>query len=63
MTIVYAMPELAKQRAIEDIYNALAEGRLQHRVTHILPFKQMVKSHELIETSGLRGSVVVDIDA
>jgi NADPH2:quinone reductase len=63
MTIVYAMPELAKQHAIDDIYKALSEGRLQHRVTHLLPFKQMVKSHELIETSGLRGSVVVDIDA
>jgi NADPH:quinone reductase-like Zn-dependent oxidoreductase len=63
MTIVYAMPESAKQQAIDDIYKALAEGRLQHRVTHVLPFKQMAKSHELIEESGLRGSVVVDIDA
>ena len=26
-------------------------------------FKQMAKSHELIEESGLRGSVVVDIEA
>jgi NADPH2:quinone reductase len=63
MTIVYAMPESAKQQAIDDIYKALAEVRLQHRVTHVLPFKQMAKSHELIEESGLRGSVVVDIDA
>jgi len=63
MTIVYAMPEAAKRQAINDIYKALAEGSLQHRVTHVLPFKQMAKSHELIEESGLRGCVVVDIEA
>jgi NADPH:quinone reductase-like Zn-dependent oxidoreductase len=63
MTIVYAMPESAKQEAIEDIYKALAAGRLKHRVTHVLPFEQMAKSHELIEEIGLRGSVVVDIEA
>ena len=63
MTIVYAMPESAKQEAIEDIYEALAAGRLKHRVTHVLPFEQMAKSHELIEEIGLRGSVVVDIEA
>jgi NADPH:quinone reductase-like Zn-dependent oxidoreductase len=63
MTIVYAMPESAKQQAIDDIYKALSAGQLKHRVTHVLPFKQMAKSHELIEASGLRGSVVVDIEA
>ncbi|MBL4629655.1 MAG: NADPH:quinone reductase [Paraglaciecola sp.] len=63
MTIVYAMPESAKQQAIKDIYQALDSGNLKHRVTHVLPFEQMAKSHELIEESGLRGSVVVDIDA
>ncbi|MFT6329582.1 MAG: NADPH:quinone reductase-like Zn-dependent oxidoreductase [Bermanella sp.] len=63
MTIVYAMPESAKQEAVEDIYKALSAGQLKHRVTHVLPFKQMAKSHELIEGSGLRGSVVVNIEA
>ena len=63
MTIVYAMPESAKQQAIDDIYKALSAGHLKHRVTHVLPFQQMAKSHELIEESGLRGSVVVNIEA
>jgi NADPH2:quinone reductase len=63
MTIVYAMPETAKQQAIKDIYSALSADQLKHRVTHVLPFKQMAKSHELLEESGLRGSVVVDIEA
>jgi NADPH2:quinone reductase len=31
-------------------------------VTHVLPFKQMAKSHELIEQSNLRGCVIVDIE-
>ena len=57
------MQELAKQQAIDDVYKALAEGHLQHRVTHVLPFQQMAKSHALIEGNGLRGCVVVDIDA
>lgn len=63
MTIVYAMPEVAKQQAIDDIYNALSANKLKHRVTHLLPFEEMAKSHELIEQSNLRGCVVVDIEA
>jgi NADPH:quinone reductase-like Zn-dependent oxidoreductase len=62
MTIVYAMPETAKQQAIKDIYSALSADQLKHRVTHVLPFKQMAKSHELIEQSNLRGCVIVDIE-
>jgi NADPH2:quinone reductase len=62
MTIVYAMPETAKQQAIKDIYSALSADQLKHRVTHLLPFEQIAKSHELIEQSNLRGCVVVDIE-
>lgn len=63
MTIVYAMPEVAKAQAIEAIYTALSHDLLKHRVSHVLPFNEMAKSHELIEENGLRGSVVVDIEA
>jgi NADPH:quinone reductase-like Zn-dependent oxidoreductase len=62
MTIVYAMPEEAKQHAISDIYHALSNQQLKHRVTHVLPFNDMAKSHELIEQDGLRGAVVVNIE-
>ncbi len=63
MTIVYAMPETAKTQAIAAIYAALSQNQLKHRVTHVLPFNDMAKSHELIETNGLRGCVVVDIES
>jgi len=63
MTIVYAMPEAAKQHAMDDIFDKLSNDQLQHRVTHVLPFNEMARSHELIEKNGLRGSVVVNVEA
>ncbi|WP_068544441.1 NADPH:quinone reductase [Thalassotalea crassostreae] len=63
MTIVYAMPEAAKQHAIKDIYNALSANKLKHRVTHLLSFEQMATSHELIEQNNVRGCVIVNIDS
>ena len=52
MVIVYAMPETAKQDAIEAISEGLKTERFQHRIGHELPFAEMVKSHQLIEQSG-----------
>jgi len=59
MVIVYAMPEFAKQDAINDIEQALREERLVHRVAHALPLDNIVQAHELIEQGGFRGCVVV----
>ena len=59
LVIVYAMPEPAKQAAIDDITSALRENRLRHRVTHVLPLDEIVRAHELIEQGGFRGCVVV----
>lgn len=61
MVLVYVMPELAKQAAIEDIGKYLAEGRLQHRIAHRLPLEELARANELIEQGELRGCVVVDI--
>jgi NADPH:quinone reductase-like Zn-dependent oxidoreductase len=60
LVIVYAMPESAKQAAIEDIDCALREERLQHRIAHVVPLDDIVRAHELIEQGGFRGCVVVD---
>ena len=60
--IVYAMPEKAKAAAIEDITDALVQGKLQHRVAEILPFDQIVRSHEVVEEATVRGCVVVSVD-
>ena len=59
LVIVYAMPESAKQAAIEDIDHALSENHLQHRVAHTLPLDDIALAHDLIEQGGFRGCVVV----
>lgn len=62
MVIVYAMPEDAKQQAVNDTCELLEQERLQHRIAHNLPFAEMARSHELIEQGGFGGCVVVSID-
>jgi len=61
--IVYAMPEEAKQHAIADISSKLAAGELQHRIAHTVPFDAIARAHELIESGGFRGCVVLDLNA
>lgn len=60
--IVYAMPEEAKQQAIADINAKLTAGELFHRVAHVLPFPEIARAHELIETGGFRGCVVLSLN-
>ena len=60
LVIVYAMPESAKQAAIDDIGKALSEDRLQHRIAHLVPLDEIMRAHELIEQGGFRGCVVVE---
>jgi NADPH2:quinone reductase len=62
MVLVYAMPEEAKDQAVADTVELLDKDVLHHRITHILPFQELVKSHELIERGDLHGCVVVKID-
>ena len=59
LVIVYEMPEAAKAAAIADISAALAQNRLQHRITHVLPLDEIAQAHELIEQGGFRGCVVL----
>ncbi len=61
MVIVYAMPEQAKEQAIADIESALRNDTLRHRLAHVLPFGEMVRSHELVEQGGCGGCVVVSL--
>jgi NADPH:quinone reductase-like Zn-dependent oxidoreductase len=61
MVIVYAIPESAKQQAIEDIHTALENESLVHRIAHEVPLSDIAKSHELIEQGGFGGCVVVNL--
>ena len=61
MVIVYAMPESAKRQAIEAITIGLQRQTLQHRVAAVLPLAETAKSHEMIESAGTRGCVLVGL--
>ena len=62
MIIVYAMPVTAKDHAIADINNALADGWLQHRIADSLPLDEIAKGNETIEKGDCRGAVILTID-
>ncbi len=59
MIIVYAMPESAKEKAINDINDMLAKGLFKHRIAAVLPLSNLVESHELIEQGNLGGCVII----
>jgi NADPH:quinone reductase-like Zn-dependent oxidoreductase len=59
LVIVYAMPEAAKEHAVNDIGAWQEAGRLQHRVARLVPLEEIARAHELIEQGGFRGCVVV----
>lgn len=62
MVIVYAMPETAKEAAITETVDALRQGRLDHRIAHVLPLEEVARGHELIEIGGFTGCVVLRCD-
>ena len=60
--IVYAMPEAAKEAAIEDITTALENDELQHRIAKVLPLTEIAAGNELIEQGTIRGAVLLRMD-
>ncbi len=60
--IVYAMPEAAKEAAIEDITTALENDELQHRIAKVLPLEEIAAGNELIEQGDVRGAVLLSMD-
>ena len=60
--IVYAMPEAAKQAAIDDITTALHNEELQHRVASVMPLADIAAASELVEQGTIRGAVLLAID-
>ena len=62
MVLVYNMPEQAKQQAIDDIYHALEQDRLKHRIAETWSLEQTANAHESIEKGGLDGCVIINID-
>lgn len=62
MIIVYAMPEAAKKKAVDDINKALAEDRLQHRIATSMPLSEIATGNEVVERGEFRGAVILNID-
>jgi NADPH:quinone reductase-like Zn-dependent oxidoreductase len=60
--IVYAMPEAAKQQAINDITAALVAGRLEHRIAARFALTDIASANEAIEQGTMRGAVILTID-
>ena len=61
MVIVYAMPEAAKQQAIDTITEALQKDRLSHRVAIVVDLNETARAHEIIESGESRGCVLVSL--
>ncbi len=60
--LVYNMPEEAKRHAIQDIWRALENGQLIHRIARRYSLNDIAGAHEAIEEGGMDGCVVVDIE-
>jgi NADPH:quinone reductase len=58
---IFGMPRDAQDRAFADITAALADGRLQHRIGRRMNFDQMIDAHEIMDTKGVWGCLVVDV--
>ncbi|WP_226672130.1 NADPH:quinone reductase [Rossellomorea aquimaris] len=63
LIIVYAMPESAKEAAMEDITWALENNRLQHRIAETYTLDDIAKANQKIEDGGFYGCVVVEVEA
>jgi NADPH2:quinone reductase len=60
--IVYAMPEAAKLKAVDDITAALVADRLKHRIAARFPLADISRANEAIEQGTMRGAVILTID-
>jgi len=62
MVIVYAMPEEAKEHAIDDINRALSADALRHRIAQSFALDDIIRSNETVEKGNVRGAVILTLD-
>jgi NADPH:quinone reductase len=60
--LVYVMSRTAHEKAIEYINAAATEGWLQHNVAASLPLESIAEAHQLVESGGLGGKVIVELN-
>jgi len=59
--LVYSMPDAARQQAVNAVNDALSGEQLKHRVSAIFSFAETAKAHELIESGGAAGCVLIRV--
>ena len=59
LVIVYAMPQKAKQQAMDDITRLLQTNNLKHRITATFPLAESAAAHEAIEKGNQFGCVLL----
>lgn len=58
----FNLPREARRAAIDDIARWSREGALIHPVAARFPFTEIARAHELMESGGAIGNIVVEID-
>lgn len=59
--IVYNLDEADRERAVAMLGGFLQRGVLQHLIAQRLPLAQIVQAHELVESGGAVGNVVISL--
>ena len=57
----YLLPAAARRAAIRDLTAWLREGRLEVRIAKVFPLAETAAAHELLESGGADGKVVVTV--
>ncbi|MBB3066741.1 MULTISPECIES: NADPH:quinone reductase [Limibacillus] len=61
IVLVYRLTPAARRQGIEDLTRWLLDGRLTHAVARTFTLDDCAKAHELVESAGKLGSVVVTL--
>jgi len=60
--IVYNLPLSDRALAESTLKRLLSSGRLQHNIAERVPLGEIARAHELVESGGVMGNVVLEID-
>lgn len=61
LILVYTMPEAAKQKATEDIIQALKAGALHHNIARRFALTEVAQAHEAQDSGEMIGKAIIEI--
>ncbi|MBO6815267.1 MAG: NADPH:quinone reductase [Rhizobiaceae bacterium] len=59
--LVYELLEHERSAAVERLGAFMQSGKAKTRISHVLPFEEAVKAHELVESGNANGNVVLKV--